>query len=85
MYMAEVVGNVVSTKKEDSLTGKKLMVIQRINTELERIGDQEVAVDAVGSGIGEYVIIASGSPVRHIFSPVACIDKAIVGIIDSIE
>lgn len=84
MYVAKVVGNVVATRKEDSLIGYKLMIIQRVNTKQESIGFEEVAADFVGAGIGDYVLIGSGSSIRVSKKDVA-IDMAIIGIIDSMD
>lgn len=86
MYMAKVVGNIVATKKEESLTGYKLMVVKRIDVKGEFIGHEEVAADYVGAGIGEYVLLGSGSSVRvQENKKKASIDMAIIGIIDSID
>lgn len=85
MYIAKVVGNVIATKKNNTLTGYKLMVIQPINADMTECGQQEVAADYVGAGIGEYVLVGSGSSVRveeqrkH-----SLVDLAIIGIIDEI-
>jgi ethanolamine utilization protein EutN len=86
MYMAKVVGNVVATRKEPSLVGYKLMVVKRINSKCEFIGDEEVAADYVGAGIGDYVLICKGSAVR-VDEPKqkVAIDMAITGIIDTFD
>lgn len=52
MYMAKVVGNVVATRKDDSLVGYKLMIVKRIDVKENFIGNEEVAADYVGAGIG---------------------------------
>ncbi|MBO1308412.1 EutN/CcmL family microcompartment protein [Enterococcus sp. 669A] len=86
MLMAEVVGSVVSTQKDPSLVGKKLMIIQPINSHQEKIRFQQVAADTVGAGIGDYVLLASGSSARRLFSePSDAVDYAIVGIIDTFD
>ncbi|MBP3039138.1 EutN/CcmL family microcompartment protein [Bacillaceae bacterium Marseille-Q3522] len=86
MYMAKVVGSIVATKKEESLTGKKLMIVQPINSKQQPIRDEEVAADFVGAGMGEYVLVARGSSARVIFEqPNTSIDAAIIGIIDSFD
>lgn len=85
MYIGKVVGNVVSTKKEDSLTGYKLMIVELINRH-EEPQKELVAVDPVGAGRGEFVLVATGSSARMVAgeknSP---IDATIVGIIDTFE
>ena len=86
MKLAKVIGTVVATRKEDSLVGCKLMIIRRVNGKSEYIDSEEIAVDFVGAGIGDIVLIAQGSAVR--MEPrrkEAMIDMAIIGIIDAID
>lgn len=86
MLMAKVVGSVVSTQKDTSLVGKKLMIVQPVNMELESIRFQQVAADTVGAGVGDYVLLTSGSSARKLFSsPSDAVDYAIVGIIDTFD
>ena len=61
MKLAKVIGTVVATRKEDSLVGCKLMIIRRVNGKSEYIDSEEIAVDFVGAGIGDIVLIAQGS------------------------
>ncbi|MDK2919263.1 MAG: hypothetical protein PWQ37_1996 [Candidatus Petromonas sp.] len=86
MYLGKVQGMIVSTKKDEALTGKKILIVQPINTKEEPFGNQEVAIDSVGAGVGEIVLVSKGSSARRIFeredSP---IDAAIVGIVDTME
>lgn len=85
MFMAKVTGSIVATRKEESLVGYKLMVIQKINRKNEPIGDEVVAADYVGAGIGEIVLVGQGSAVRVDRNKKdVAIDMAIIGIIDSI-
>ena len=82
MLKGLVIGNVVSTKKQESLTGSKFLEVRIIenNTETDKY---IVAVDSVGAGIGEEVLITTGSSarlaLRNQFEPV---DAVIVGIVD---
>lgn len=86
MYMAKVVGNVVATRKDESLVGYKLMVVNRIDAKGNVIDSQEVAADYVGAGIGDYVLLCKGSSVRvNQEKNRATIDTAIIGIIDTID
>jgi ethanolamine utilization protein EutN len=86
MYVGKVIGIVVATRKDDNLIGKKLMVVQPTDSKGQPTGKEEVAVDSVGAGTGEYVLVSKGSSARHIFgNPSSPIDAAIVGIIDSME
>ncbi len=80
MLAGRVVGKIVSTRKNDNLVGNKFMIIEPApGFPQNRI----VAIDNIGAGIGEYVLVATGSAAR-----IGCdmehapIDAAIVGIID---
>lgn len=87
MIICKVIDNIWATRKEDSLNGSKLMVVQQTDGyDGEPIGECFVAADVVGAGIGEHVLVVSGSTARvAVGRNQAAIDAAIVGIIDSIE
>jgi len=63
--LGKVVGTLVSTRKEESLNGLRFMLVKFADERGEFSGGQVVAVDAVGAGVGEYVLIASGSSARQ--------------------
>lgn len=85
MIICKVIGNVWATKKEDSLNGLKLMIVKQIGDGSD-IKEAFVAGDVVGAGIGEDVLVVSGSTARKAFGGnEISIDAAIVGIIDSID
>ena len=65
MNLARVAGTVVSTHKEESMDGLKFLILQLVNLEGKDEGGFVVAADAVGAGIGEYVLYASGSSARQ--------------------
>lgn len=79
MIIGKVVGSVVSTRKCGSLTGSKFMVVEPAG---HSAGGRIVAVDRVGAGIGECVLVATGSAAR-VDMPSAPVDAAIVGILDN--
>jgi len=82
MNICQVVGHVWATKKEESLAGLKLMVVKELDTS----GKTFVAADVVGAGIGERVLVVSGSTARRALGrDNTSADCAIVGIIDSLE
>lgn len=87
MYMAKVVGSVVSTVKDPSLIGRKLMIVQPINSDGQTVRHQEVAADAIGAGVGEYVLLVRGAGARQLHQGEArdVNDCAIVGIIDRFD
>ena len=65
MKVCKVIGNVVSTKKDENISGFKLLIVQPVDMyELKPEGNPFVAVDAVGSGEGEIVLVVSGSSSR---------------------
>lgn len=84
MQLARVVGNVVSTVKNDSLEGRKILIVQTLNPDLSPKGKPLVALDAVGAGIGELVFWCRGKeasfPFKRDNTPTDC---TIVGIVDS--
>ena len=83
MLVGKVVGTIVSTRKNEKLVGSKFMVIEPI----EKLGDPNkkiVAIDNVGAGIGEVVLVATGSAARiGCDMQTAPVDAAIVGIVDN--
>ncbi len=86
MIIGEVIGNVWATRKEESLNGLKLMVVKRLDPVRPGAEEGFVAVDFVGAGIGERVLVATGSSARNALdNPNAPVDATIVGIIDEVE
>ena len=86
MYLAKVVGVVVATKKDEKLIGSKMLVVQPTDTDNNPVRNTEVAIDSVGAGVGERVLVASGSSARNAYGDKgAPVDKAIVAIVDSVE
>ncbi len=85
MIIGKVTGSVVSTRKNENLVGNKFMIVEPVKS-MAAGGASLVAVDNIGAGIGEYVLVALGSAAR-----IGCdkektpIDAAIVGIIDNGE
>jgi ethanolamine utilization protein EutN len=65
MILAEVVGTVVSSRKDPALEGLKLLAVQPLGKGLAPTGSILVAVDSVGAGPGEVVLIVSGSSARY--------------------
>lgn len=86
MLLGRVTGTVVATRKDEKLHGKKLLVVKTIDPESGESQGYIVAVDTVGAGAGETVIMVSGSSARMSTGmkdhPV---DTAIVGIVDTLD
>ncbi|MCR5717023.1 MAG: EutN/CcmL family microcompartment protein [Lachnospiraceae bacterium] len=82
MIAGKVVGSIVSTRKSENLVGNKFMIVEPVK-KMQGGAGQLVAIDNIGAGIGEYVLVAQGSAAR-----IGCgldtspVDAAIVGIID---
>ncbi len=86
MVLAKVVGTVVSTRKDQSMEGLRFMLVQPVDTDGEPTGGHVVAVDAVGSGPGEYVLYASGSSARQtLATDKRPCDAVIMAIVDQWE
>jgi microcompartment protein CcmK/EutM len=86
MILARILGTVVATRKDERLQGKKLLLVRPINPEGKDESGYLVAVDTVGAGFRETVIVVSGSSARLAAD---CkdrpIDAAIVGIVDTVK
>jgi len=81
MYLGKVIGRVVSTVKDASLEGRKLLLIRRLPH-----GPSVVAVDAVGAGAGEMVYVCRGREAAFAFKPQEVPTEAsVVAIVDTIE
>ena len=82
MLRGIVIGNIVSTRKQDALVGSKFMEVQLMEKG-EKIEKYIIAVDSVGAGIGEEVLVTTGSSARLALShPNVPTDAVIVGIVD---
>jgi microcompartment protein CcmK/EutM len=86
MLLGKVVGTLVSTRKDEKLEGLKFLVVRQINVEGQDSANYVVAVDAVGAGVGEVVMYASGSSARQtkITDQRPC-DAVIMAIVDTWE
>lgn len=86
MIIGKVIGNVWATRKEESLQGLKLLVIETLNYNKSVSGGEIVAADKVGAGIGDTVLITTGSSARKALNKDEVpIDAMVVGIIDEVE
>lgn len=92
MFLAEVIGHIVATKKDDSMRGKKLLLLRpqlvdENNPAAFRNGvNTIVAVDNVGSGEGDLVMFAQGSSARQAAGlKTLPVDAAVVAIVDSVD
>jgi len=82
MIVGKVVGSVVATRKNENLIGNKFMIVEPYEN-MRGVNNRIVAIDNVGAGIGEIVLVAEGSAARiGCGLPNAPVDAAIVGIVD---
>lgn len=85
MQVGRVVGTVVATQKDSGLSGSKLLLIEQTDLMGKGSGSYVVAVDAVGAGVGELILYASGSSARQTeVTRDRPVDAVIMGIIDVI-
>jgi ethanolamine utilization protein EutN len=87
MQIGKVVGTVVSTQKNRKLEGAKLLLVQPLTLEGESRGAAVLAIDSVGAGVGERVLLviegkAAGDALRR---KTAAVDAAIIGIVDRLD
>ncbi len=86
MFLAQVIGTVVSTRKEQSLTGLKFLLLRNVDMEGKASGTTVVAADAVGAGVGEIVLYASGSSARQtVATDKRPVDAVVMAIVDQWE
>lgn len=87
MYAAKVIGTVVCTRKDEKINGLKMQVVQPINLlTLQEEGKPAVAIDVVGAGLSEVVLIVGGSSARQTAVTANMpVDATIMAIIDSID
>jgi microcompartment protein CcmK/EutM len=83
VQLAKVIGDVVSTQKDEQLTGLKLLVLQPLAPDGAAAGRALVAVDSVGAGVGETVFFVRGKEASFPFHPAEVpTDAGVVGIVD---
>ena len=86
MLLGKVVGTVVSTRKEPTLSGSKFLVVRGLDLEGKPTSTLVVAVDAVGAGVGEWVLFASGSSARQTeMTKDRPVDATVMAIVDEID
>jgi len=89
MFLAKVIGTVVATKKNETLIGSKLLIVKPLKKGLDERSENDeimVAIDSVGAGVGELVLLVTGTTASRIMSnDKAPVDAAVIGIVDDIE
>ena len=86
MWLGKVVGTVVAPTKNETLTGSKLLIVQSLNLDGMSTISMQVAVDTVGAGNGDTVLVSTGSSARSVMNnSISAVDAAIVGIVETID
>ncbi|MBI4542906.1 MAG: ethanolamine utilization protein EutN [Gemmatimonadetes bacterium] len=87
MYLATVVGDVVSTHKNERLRGKRLLLVRRLDLAMNAEGGEVIALDVVDAGVGDRVLVVQeGSSARKIFDdPWIPVQAVIVGVLDRVD
>lgn len=86
MFLARVAGTVVATRKEPRIGGSKLLLLRQVDVDGQDTDTYAVAVDAVGAGVGEMVLYASGSSARQTeLTKDRPVDAVVMAIVDTWE
>lgn len=86
MFLGRVIGTVWSTKKDENLVGAKFLIVREVTLDLKEKERFVVAVDSVGAGEGEVVLVATGSSSRMTsFTKDKPVDAVIMGIVDKLD
>lgn len=86
MQIGKIVGTVVSTRKDEKLEGLRFLIVKYVDADGKPTGGMVIAVDSVGAGIGEIVLVASGSSARQTnITEGKPVDAIIMAIVDVLE
>lgn len=86
MEIGKIIGTVVSTKKDEKLKGMKFQIVKNVDLDGKPLSSFVVAVDSVGAGVGEIVLVAKGSSARQTdLTKDNPVDAVIMGIVDELE
>lgn len=86
MILGRVIGTVWATRKDENLVGAKFLIVRQINLDYTETKNFTIAVDSVGAGVGEVVLVATGSSARQTtFTKNKPIDAVIMAIVDKLD
>lgn len=86
MFLGKIIGTVWSTKKDENLVGAKFLIVKQLDLDLKEKDNFVVAVDSVGAGEGEIVLVATGSSSRQTeFTKNKPVDAVIMAIVDKLD
>jgi len=82
MRLGKIIGNVVATRKDERLNGKRLLLMQPVRSDRTPAGSPIVVLDSVGAGASEFVLWVSGKEACNPFGVELPVDACVVGIVD---
>lgn len=86
MILGKVIGTVWATRKDENLTGMKFLIVRHVDLDYRLKDQYVVAVDSVGAGVGEVVLVASGSSARQTeVTKNKPVDAVIMAIVDKLD
>lgn len=86
MVIGKVIGTVWATRKDAGLTGMKLLVVRNVDLNYQLLDKFVVAVDSVGAGVGEIVLVATGSSARQTdITKNKPVDAVVMAIVDKLD
>jgi microcompartment protein CcmK/EutM len=86
LFLGKVIGTVWSTKKDENLVGAKFLIVKQLDLNMKEKENFVVAVDSVGAGEGEVVLVATGSSSRQTeFTKNKPVDAVIMAIVDKLD
>jgi microcompartment protein CcmK/EutM len=86
VFLGKVIGTVWSTKKDDKLVGAKFLIVRKLDLDMNEKSEFVVAVDSVGAGEGEVVLVATGSSSRQTnITQDKPVDAVIMAIVDKLD
>jgi len=86
LILGKVIGTVWSTRKDENLVGAKFLIVQQLDVAYNPKDTTVIAVDSVGAGVGEIVLVAQGSSARQtVFTKNKPVDAVIMAIVDKLD
>jgi len=86
LFLGRIIGTVWSTKKDENLIGAKFLIVRQLDLKLKEKDNFVIAVDSVGAGEGEIVLVATGSSARQTeFTKNKPVDAVIMAIVDKLD
>jgi microcompartment protein CcmK/EutM len=86
VILGKIIGSVWSTKKDESLIGSKFLIVRQLDLDFKPMNNFTIAVDSVGAGDGEVVLVATGSSARQTtITKNKPVDSVVMAIVDKLD